>query len=379
VPDVHAILSASASSRWLNCTPSARLESEVPEETSPFAEEGTRAHAVAEKRLKHFLETGSDYKRRLPGVDEEMWEATGRYVDTCIEKISAARQASKDAQIGIEVRLDFSDWVPEGFGTGDCVLVSDEYIEVIDLKYGKGVKVSAEGNTQMKLYALGAYAKYGSLYGFDRVRMTIVQPRIDNVSTLDTDVRKLAEWGKSIIPTAKSAFDGEGNRRAGDWCRFCKVRNACRALKDHMMEGVRTELGNSDLSPEEISGLVLKAKDIKRWLDGLEEFALQEALAGKAFPGLKLVAGRSTRKITNEDTAAAALQSAGYTDVWKPRQLQTLTALEKSVGKKKLAELLGDLIEKPEGKPTLVASTDKRPALTVEAVKADDFDDTVLN
>lgn len=379
MPDQHAVLSASSSNRWLHCPPSARLEAAIPDEPSPYAEEGTRAHAVAEKRLKHYLDTGELYKRRLKDVDEEMWEATGRYVDTCIEKINAARKASPDAKVGVEVRLDYSAWAPGGFGTGDCVIVSDDSIEVIDLKYGKGVPVSAVDNSQMRLYALGALDKYAMLYDFDKVRMTIVQPRIDNVSTDECTPIDLAKWGIEVKRIAAIADRGEGPLKAGTWCRFCRARHTCRKLSEYELEGVKADFAASELTSAEIADIVARAKDIKRWLDDIEAYALDHALKGEEFPGMKLVSGRSTRHITNEKSAAAALQVAGYTDVWKPRQLLTITALEKLVGKKKLTDILGPLIEKPQGKPTLVPESDKRPALEIEAATKADFDDTLLS
>jgi len=378
MPDIHAILSASSSFRWLHCTPSARLEAAEPETTSEYAEEGTKAHAVAEKRLKHFLFTGELYKKPFEDVDAEMWDATGRYVDTCIERINEARAASPDARTGIEVQLKFDKWVPKGFGTGDCVLVSDKYIEVVDLKYGKGVPVSAEGNTQMRLYALGALAEYGLFYAAQKVRMTIVQPRLDSISTGEMTTDDLLAWGDTIQPVALKAWRGEGVKEAGEWCRFCKVKNTCRALHDKMLEGVKTDFDAADLSPEEIADVLRKAKDVKRWLDGLEEYAMKEALAGRILPHMKLVEGRSTRHIRDETAAAKVLQSHGFQDVWKPQQLQTITALEKLVGKGKLKYLLGDLIEKPKGKPTLVDENDKRPPIEIEAATAKDFDDNLL-
>lgn len=380
MPDVHAVLSASSSARWLHCTPSARLEAAMPDKSSPYAEEGTRAHALAEKRLKHFLDTGRLYKKRLKDVDEEMWEATGRYVDTCVEKINAARLASKDAKVGVEVRLDYSRWAPKGFGTGDCVIVSDDSIEVIDLKYGKGVPVSAVDNSQMMLYALGAYERYGVLYGFDRAHMTIVQPRLDSVSTDTLKLAELLQWGEAVKEKAKLADKGEGPKQAGAWCLFCKVKHTCRALADYELEGVKTDMQAADLSPEELAGIVTKAKEVKRWLDDIETYALDRALKGDKFPGLKLVAGRSTRHITDEYNASRLLLQEGYAteDIFKPKQLQTLTALEKLVGKKKLTELMGPLIEKPAGKPTLVPESDKRPELEIEAATKADFDDSLI-
>lgn len=376
MPGTHAILSASSSSRWLACPPSARINAELPETTSVYAEEGTKAHALAEKTLKGYLAGGP---AEVQSDNEEMKEAVQRYVDVCIEKINAAKAASPDAVVHVEFRLDFSTYVPDGFGTGDMVIVSDKSLEICDLKYGKGVPVSAEGNTQMRLYALGAVEEFGMLYGFDTVHMTIIQPRLDSVSTDTLSAGKLLDWGRSIIPVAKEAYDGKGEFQAGDHCRFCKFRPRCKALAAYMTE--KTALRKKQtLTDLETVSILQAAKDIKRWLTDLEDYALGKALDGYDWPGMKLVEGRSKRVITNPDAAAAALIDKGFDAdaVYKPRELQTLTALEKLVGKKSLAEALGDLIEKPNGKPTLVELSDKRPPLDITAKAADAFDDSLL-
>lgn len=376
MPGTHAILSASSSARWLACPPSARINAELPETTSIYAEEGTMAHALAEKTLKGYLAGGS---ADVQSDNEEMKEAVQRYVDICIEKINAAKKASPDAVVHVEFRLDFSTYVPDGFGTGDMVIVSDKSLEICDLKYGKGVPVSAEGNTQMRLYALGAVEEFGMLYGFDTVHMTIIQPRLDSVSTDTLSTGKLLDWGRSIIPVAKEAYDGKGEFQAGDHCRFCKFRPRCKALAAYMTE--KTALRKKqELTDLETVSILQAAKDIKRWLTDLEDYALGKALDGYDWPGMKLVEGRSKRVITDPDAAAAALIDKGFDAdaVYKPRELQTLTALEKLVGKKSLAEALGGLIEKPDGKPTLVELSDKRPPLDITAKAADAFDDSLL-
>ncbi|WP_443874357.1 DUF2800 domain-containing protein [Megasphaera elsdenii] len=376
MPGTHAILSASSSARWLACPPSARINAELPETTSIYAEEGTKAHALAEKTLKGYLAGGS---ADVQSDNEEMKEAVQRYVDVCIEKINAAKAASPDAVVHVEFRLDFSTYVPDGFGTGDMVIVSDKSLEICDLKYGKGVPVSAEGNTQMRLYALGAVEEFGMLYGFDTVHMTIIQPRLDSVSTDTLSTGKLLDWGRSIIPVAKEAYDGKGEFQAGDHCRFCKFRPRCKALAAYMTE--KTALRKKQtLTDLETVSILQAAKDIKRWLTDLENYALGKALDGYDWPGMKLVEGRSKRVITDPDAAAAALIDKGFDAdaVYKPRELQTLTSLEKLVGKKSLAEALGDLIEKPNGKPTLVELSDKRPPLDITAKAADAFDDSLL-
>ena len=376
MPGTHAILSASSSARWLACPPSARINAELPETTSIYAEEGTMAHALAEKTLKGYLAGGS---ADVQSDNEEMKEAVQRYVDICIEKINAAKKTSPDAVVHVEFRLDFSTYVPDGFGTGDMVIVSDKSLEICDLKYGKGVPVSAEGNTQMRLYALGAVEEFGMLYAFDTVHMTIIQPRLDSVSTDTLSAGKLLDWGRSIIPVAKEAYDGKGEFQAGDHCRFCKFRPRCKALAAYMTE--KTALRKKqELTDLETVSILQAAKDIKRWLTDLEDYALGKALDGYDWPGMKIVEGRSKRVITDPDAAAAALIDKGFDAdaVYKPRELQTLTALEKLVGKKSLAEALGDLIEKPNGKPTLVELSDKRPPLDITAKAADAFDDSLL-
>lgn len=373
----HAILSASASSRWLHCTPSARLERKFPDASSPYAEEGTQAHACAERFLNLFLKTG---KTTVAIKDNaEMQEAVQSYVNICVEKINEARTASPDAQIKVEQRLDFSRWVPEGFGTGDMVMVSDKYFEIVDLKYGKGVPVSAVNNSQMRLYALGMYETFGYLYGADEVRMTIVQPRLDSVSTETITVKDLLVWGEEVKKKAKIAFAGKGDFCAGNHCRFCKARNTCRAHAEYELKNVKEDLQTAELEDFEISDILLRAKGIKTWLDGLEAYALGKALDGYDWPGMKLVEGRSNRKITDDVIAANNLLNAGFGAevIYKPKALRSITDLEKLCGKKMFSELMSGVIEKPPGKPTLVSADDKRQALEITNIK-NDFDESLL-
>lgn len=395
MPEVHAMLSASGSHRWLVCTPSAKLEAKVPDKTSVYAEKGTAAHAVAELRLRNYLRTGRITKKPIKTigitrganehidypVDDEMWEATSRYLDVCIKKINAARKASKDAQILVEQRLDFSEWVPEGVGTGDLVIISDGGLEICDLKYGKGVPVDAVGNTQMRLYALGAYSEAYLLYDVSRIRMTIIQPRLDSVSSDELTDSELLAWGKTVKPIARMAYNGEGDKVAGAHCKFCRCRETCRALADYMLASVKTDFAASDLRSDEIADIVLKAKEIKKWLTDIEEYALAKALEGQGWPGLKVVEGRSSRKLSDPALASGLLLQAGYAekDIYKPQELNTLTTLEKLVGKKKLSELLKDVIVKPTGKPALVAESDKRPPMELDNIAMSDFDDSLLN
>lgn len=361
----HAILSASASHRWLKCLPSARWEQQFPDKTSAYAEEGTRAHALAEKTLKTFRNGGSP---EVVSDDAEMKEAIQSYVDTVVEKFTEARQASPDARLLIEQHLDFSKWVPQGFGTGDCLIISDRILEVCDLKYGKGVEVSAQGNSQMRLYALGAIEAQEMFWGFDKVRMTIIQPRIGNISSEEMSVEDLKTWGAIAHQRARLAFEGKGQLTAGDHCRFCRCRTVCRAYADYMTAPLKEAFKMpQELQPDEIADIVLKAKKIKNWLEDIETYALVQAMDGRKLPGLKLVAGRSVRKIINPDLAAGKLLEAGYKpeEIYKPQSLQTMTELKKLCGAKKLEALLEGNMETTKRSPALVPESDKRPALEI--------------
>lgn len=363
MPGAHAVLSASGAHRWLVCTPSARLEEKYPEQTSPYAEEGTRAHALAEKTLKGYLAGGSP--EVTGGDDEEMREAVQRYVDICIEKIGEARQASPDAITKVEERLDFSRWVPGGFGTGDMVLISDSWLEIVDLKYGKGVPVAAKNNPQMRLYALGMVARYGWLYGAEYVRMTIVQPRLDRVDTDTITVKDLLKWGAEAHGKAVLAFKGQGAYIPGDHCKFCRARFKCRARADAMEEAIRKQfIPPKELTPEDIVAILAKTKEVKTWLEDINNYALTQALGGVKWPGYKLVAGRSVRKITDPEAVGRILETTGEPDskIYK-KALLPLTQLEKTFGPDLFKDTLAKFIERPEGKPTLVPESDRRPEL----------------
>lgn len=379
----HAILSASGAYRWLKCTPSARLERQFKDEQSPYAAEGTRAHAAAEQLLTK--ELFPDKKVAEPKFDDkEMEIAVRRYVDICMEKVIAARKRTPDADIQVEARVDFSRWVPEGFGTGDMVIVADDTLEIVDLKYGKGVPVSAEGNPQMRLYALGAYEANSLLYDVKTIRMTIVQPRLDSVNSDEMSVEELIAWGDSIKDTAKLAYDGEGECQAGDHCGFCKARHLCRALSNACLDefykhgGKKTSL----LLDTEVAEVLDMADMIIKWAKDVQNYAFDQAVnEGKNWPGYKLVEGRSSRKITNAEAAAQALLDADFTaeDIYKPQELRGITDLTKLVGKKKLTDTIGQFIDKPPGKPTLVPLSDKRAPLELNPVNVDDFDDSLVD
>lgn len=369
----HALLSASSSKRWLNCTPSARLEEQFTKDTgSVYAEEGTAAHALAEHKLKRLLRRRS----RRPVSDyqcDEMEECTDEYVAYAMEQIELARQSCKDPVVLIEQHLDYSAYVPEGFGTGDLVIVADGTLTVIDLKYGKGVAVEAEWNPQMMLYGLGALELFDAIYDIDMVRMTIYQPRLESVSTWEISVSDLMDWVETELkPKAQLAINGEGEFRCGSWCRFCKAKNTCRARAEEYLRLAQMEFQTPALlSDEEIAEVLKVADDLAKWAADVYAFATDEAIThGKQWTGFKLVEGRSNRKYTNEEEVAEAAKAAGYTDIYKST-LVGITEMEKLMGKKKFAEVLGKLVYKPQGKITLVTESDKREAIMTATAEAD--------
>ena len=381
----HALLSPSSAHRWLNCTAAPRLEANVVDEGSSFAAEGTLAHAYCALKLKDYMNLPTDGE--VEEINElnsqyhtgEMDEYTDTYKTIVLEKYNAARVATPDARLLIETKLDFSAYVPEAFGTADAIIIADGVMEVIDFKYGKGVKVSAYSNPQMMIYALGAYDRFSFDYRIERVRMTIVQPRIDNLSEYEISVEDLMQWTQTVLtPKAKEAHDGGGLPVPGEWCQFCKVKSSCRALTECCKQTAEKYPDPKLLSAEELAGDVLPyLATIKTWLAGVEEYALKQALSGIRLPGYKLVEGRSVRRITDVDAAALALNRAGYktAEIYKPQELRAITDLEKLTGKKQFAVICGEYIEKPQGKPTLAPESDKRPAIDPVA---DDFKDVNL-
>ena len=380
----HALLSASGSKRWLACTPSAQLELEFEEEKSIYAEEGTLAHETGELMLSLYLKliTKQAYTRKLNKLkinsfySKEMEDYVKVYVDYCIEKINEAYARSKDAVILLEQRLDFSNYVPDGFGTGDLVIISDSILEIIDLKYGKGVAVDATANTQMMLYALGALNQFEYLYDIEKLRMTIVQPRLDSISTDEISVEALTEWAESYVkPRAEMAIIGEGQFCAGEHCRFCRARYTCRSRAEENLKLTRFDFKSPALlSDEEISEILSGVDDLQKWASDIYSYALEQAENhNKKWPGYKLVEGRSSRKYKDENLVAESLVAAGIEeDKLYNKSLLTITAMEKTLGKKRFTELLGELIIKPMGKPTLVSEMDKRPELnSIKSAQAD--------
>lgn len=381
----HALLSASGSYRWLNCPPSAKLEELVPDERSEFAAEGTFAHELAELLLSRAVANTtkpSVFKTKLLALQkhefysQEMHDYIQQYVEHVSEIFLSAKARCCDAIALLEQRLDFSSWVPDGFGTGDVVIIADNIIEVIDLKYGKGVPVSAEDNPQMRLYGLGAYATYGMLYDIQTVRMTIIQPRLDSISTEELSVDKLLAWGDQFVsPRAKLAAEGQGEFLAGEHCRFCKVKAACRARAEANLELARYEFQKPALlDVPEIAEILARAEELQKWAADIQTYALEQAEKhGLKFPGWKLVEGRSNRKYADETAVAQKLITTGYSeDQIYTRSILGITAMEKLLGKKEFALQLEDLVIKPPGKPTLVPESDKRPEInSTEAAIAD--------
>lgn len=368
----HALLSASGASRWMACPPSARLEQNYENTSSGFAQEGTLAHELGELTLSHKLgditvrKFNAEFKKikANPLFTEDMPDYVGIYVDTCLERVSEARDITKDAVVCLEQRLNFSQWVPEGFGTGDMVIIADGVMEIIDLKYGKGIPVSAIGNKQMKLYALGAIAEFGFLYEIETIKMTIVQPRLDSISTDVVKAEDLLKWADKVLaPVAQMAIKGEGEFCPGDHCGFCRAKAVCKARADKNMELAKYEFEEAKvLDYEDIAFILGRVDELVKWAKDVQEYALAKALDGEEFPGYKVVEGRGARKWTNEDEVGAVLLEQGFVEsIIYTKKLTGITNMESAIGKKEVNRLLGDLIEKPPGKPKLVVETDKRP------------------
>lgn len=388
MPDKHALLSASGAKRWLACPPSARFEEGLYEPPSSVdARTGTLAHAIAEIRLKYAL--GQIDKRKhnssLKKLREDelygpvMDEYLDTYIDYVLKIIDQAKACCPDPEIMLEMRLDFSRWVPDGFGTGDVVIVADSRVDVIDLKFGKGVPVDARENPQLRLYGLGAFNELDMLYDIKEVRMHIVQPRLESITTETLKIGELLQWANDVvIPAAKRAYEGKGDFQSGDHCRWCKARNICRKYAFDQLEMARYDFQEPpELNDAEIAEIIGKADELAKWAKRIKEYAEDQAVNhGKQWHGWKLVAGRSNRKITDEKAAMELLDLEGYPAA-QTCKLRGIGDLESLVGKKKLPDILGDLIIKPEGAPALVPDTDKRPALNTVAQAQDDFEEVI--
>ena len=368
----HAVLSASSSHRWLSCTPSARLEQEFSDSCSEAAAEGTAAHALAEHKLKRALKRRSQ-KPISPYDCDEMDECTDGYVQFVLETLSDVKKSCADPLVLIEQRLDFSDFVPDGFGTGDCLIVADHTLHIIDFKYGRGVLVDAENNPQMMLYALGALRLFDSLYDITEVSMSIYQPRREHYSSWSIPVPELMTWTETTLkPKAALAFQGEGEFCPGAWCTFCRAAVRCRARAEEKLALAKYEFAPPPLlTDKDIEDVLAKLGDLTKWAKEIADYALDAALRqGKKWRGFKLVEGRSNRKFSDETAVAEAAKNAGFIDIYKT-SLITLTEMEKLMGKKECQNILGDLVYKPPGKPTLVPENDKRPELHISDAKND--------
>ncbi len=371
-PNTHAILSPSSAERWLHCTRSARLELEFSDKESSAAAEGSAAHALCEHKVKKALKRRS--RRPVSEFDsDEMEELTDAYRDYVMEQLTLERQTCPDAQMFIETRLDLTAYVPDSFGTCDCLIVSDKKLHIIDFKYGQGVLVEAEENPQMKLYALGALDIYDGIYDFNEVEMTIFQPRRENVSTWTMTVEELRRWAEEELkPKAELADAGEGEFCSGDWCLFCKAAVKCRARGQAKLELAKQEFSLPPIiTDEEIEDVLPRLPDLIKWANDIMAYVTDAALNhGKQWKGYKVVEGRSVRKYSDEEAVIKAAHEAGYSDIFN-KSLITLTEMEKLMGKKKFKEILGGLVIKPQGKPTLVPDTDKRPAIKGNDAKSD--------
>ena len=410
MPDVHALLSASSSKRWLHCTPSVRLEEGFPNESSVYAAEGTFAHSLCEFKLGKYLHHRVTRPQSEEFYTEEIEQITDVYYEFAVGVIEDMKRNGCEPLVMVEERVDYSHIAPSGFGTADLlVLGRDEagrgILHVIDFKTGKGVFVDCDHNSQMMLYAIGALHAYGYIYDVQTVRMTIVQPRLDNVSTFECSREELEAWGESIRPIAKMAFEGKGEQHPGEWCRFCRAKPVCRACAEEAMALARDEFLDLDaaLSAEgteeetdltapykadrdtpvfkqpgliplpELLALLPTLNRISSWIDSVFAYVSSEAINHAVpVPGYKVVEGRSKRVFTDTKAVVDTAVRNGYTDLYK-QQLITLTEFEKLMGKKKFNELLGAYVAKPPGKLALVPEDDPRPAVDLTSAADQEF------
>lgn len=363
-PKAHAILSASSSHRWLNCPPSARLCETYEDKGSDYAAEGTDAHSLCEYKLRKALGMGAvDPSEHLTWYNEEMEDCANGYATYIMGLVEAAKETCADPVVLIEQRVDFSRWVEQGFGTSDAIIIADGTLRVIDYKHGLGVLVEADNNPQMMCYALGALELFDAIYDIDTVAMTVYQPRRQNVSTFAMSKDDLYRWAEEVLkPTAELAFAGDGNFLCGEWCGFCKAKHECRARAEANLLLAQYDFKLPPLLEDsEIEVILSRVDQLVSWVNDIKEYALQQAISGKDWTGFKLVEGRSNRRYTDEAAVTQAVTNAGY-DPYE-RKLLGITAMQKLLGKSRFEELLSAYIEKPQGKPTLVPESDKRPVM----------------
>ena len=404
MPDIHALLSASSSKQWLHCTPSARLQEQFPNESSVYAAEGTFAHEVCEYKVKKYMKERVKRPQSEEYYTEEIDQITDVYAEFVISVIEEMKRNGCEPLVMVEEKVDYSHIAPSGFGTADMLIIGrDEngkgVLHIADFKTGQGVFVDADHNSQMMLYALGGLAAYGYIYDIEIVRMSIIQPRLDNISTFECTREELESWGESIRETAKLAYEGKGEQMPGDWCRFCRAKPVCKACKDEALSLCREEFIDLDegaLSDEEsvsskvdmsepvfkqpglipiseLAQLLPTLNRISSWIESVFAFISSEAINhGVPIPGYKVVEGRSKRVFTDTKAVVDAAVANGYTDLYK-KQLITLTEFEKMMGKKKFAELLGKYVTKPPGKLSLVPESDPREAVELNSSPEQEF------
>lgn len=363
-PKGHAVLSASSSHRWLNCPPSVRLSESYDDKGSSYAAEGTDAHELCEFKLKKALDiSATDPTENLTWYNEEIEDCANGYASFILEQLEVAKETCSDPKILIEQRVDFSRWVEQGYGTADCIIIADGTLRICDYKHGLGVLVSADDNPQMKCYALGALELFDGIYDINTVSMTIYQPRRQNISTYEISKDDLYAWADEVLrPTAELAFAGEGDFQCGEWCGFCKAKHECRARAEANLILAKHDFKLPPLLEDsEIEYILSRVDELVAWASDIKEYALQQAISGKEWSGWKLVEGRANRKYSNEEAVVQAVTDAGF-DPYE-RKLLGITAMQKLLGKSKLDELLTAFIEKPQGKPTLVPDSNKRPAM----------------
>lgn len=381
----HAYLSASSSHRWLNCTKAPILEEGFEDTTSVYAEEGTLAHAIGElilhKSIGNIDKCQYDIGITKATIDELFYEGMINeveiYTTYCLERFNEFKVKDMHSIMDIEQRLDFSYYAPRGFGTGDCVIVGDNRVEVIDLKFGKGVEVDPKENSQLMLYGLGALDAYDFLYDIKEVTLTVAQVRLQGISSWTISAKELREWGEKVVkPKARLAFDGKGETNPGEWCMFCKFKSQCKARSKYLKDiyDMHKEKGKETLTLDDLAEILTNEKLIQNWLKDITEYALELGLSGTKIPGFKVVEGRSNRRITDGDGLATVLIRDGFKeeDVYRPKEINTITTLEKLVGKKDFEILSEGYIEKPEGKPTLVKDSDRRRSIV--QTPEDEFD-----
>ena len=377
-PKGHAILSASSSDRWLHCPPSARLCETYEDKGSDYAAEGTDAHELCEYKLKKALGMdASDPTENLTWHNEEMEDCANGYAAYILEMVEAAKESCADPKVLIEQRVDFSRWVEQGFGTADCIIIADGTLRICGYKHGLGVLVDATDNPQMKCYALGALELFDDIYDIDNVSMTIYQPRRQNISTFEISKDALYKWADEVLkPTADLAFAGDGNFLCGEWCGFCKAKHECRARAESNLTLAQYDFKFPPLLEDsEIEYILSRADELVAWASDIKEYALQQAISGKEWAGWKLVEGRSNRKYSNEEAVIQVVTDAGFDPYEK--KLLGITAMQKRLGKSRFDELLTAYIEKPQGKPTLVPESDKRPAMN--NAKTDFMEENQMN